>query len=254
MPVCIASGVARTLITAEPAVVIPMEGDPSDDELFGCNLSEDSTDTFPPVPVTPLGSSRQLRTLNNTTAGARVPLNSLRSSFTSPQRKTRKSIEEGTAIPSLPSLPLQPGAMMRRPSYTLRTPRAAPGSPGSHVSPASFSATMPASPAIGRRASNGSTGSRRRASNESPGQGRRTRRGSNESPGQGRRESFAGMKGSVNSSRSPRPGSQNLLLSPALQQSQRSQPGKMMRRTSRSARMQQTNNASLPSTPELPFR
>mmetsp|Transcript_10248 Transcript_10248/g.24562 ORF Transcript_10248/g.24562 Transcript_10248/m.24562 type:complete len:475 (+) Transcript_10248:98-1522(+) len=224
VPVCIASGDARTLITAEPAVVIPMEGDPTDDEAISQNL-DDSTDSFP---AQFLGSARQMRTYKNTTVN----------SFTTPQHRARRSIEAGTALPSLPSLPLQPGVMMRRQSFTPRTPRAAPESPGSYASPASVRATVPASPVIGSQPSVGAPISRRGVSDMSPGQGRRA--------------SFAGLKAPVNSSRSPRPGSaKNLLLSP-LQQSQRSQPGKMMRRTSRSARVSMSN-APLSSTPELPF-
>ncbi|CAJ1945572.1 unnamed protein product [Cylindrotheca closterium] len=215
VPVCIASGDARTLITAEPAVVIPMEREIPGDETIGHALSDDSTDNLP--------STLQPRRVKSTTP-----------TFKSPQQRARKSIEEGVALPSLPSLPLhQPGVMMRRPSYTIRTPRAAPDSPVAHPSPLSVRTTMPASPGNGRRASNGSSGSRRRARDVSPGQ---ERRGSN------------GVKAS-GSPRSSSPRGNSLLLSP-LQQSQKRQPGKMMRRASR--RMS-TSNSSLPATPELPF-
>lgn len=210
---CIASGDARTLITAEPAVVIPMESDLADDEANGHTrtLFDDATEDLPTM------STRHLRNLKNTTVGP---------SLNSPQHRKRKSVEEGAALPSIPSLPLQPGAMMRRPSFSLRTPRANPESPAS----TNVKATIPDSPTYGRRGS-GSPGSRNRRDQQSP--------------GQGRRGSFAAMKAPVNS---PRSGS--LLLSPSLQQSQKEQPGRMMRRMSR--RMS-ASNASLPTTPELGF-
>lgn len=234
---CIASGESRTLITAEPAVVIPMDENFVDEEMIANNsshnLSEDSvTDSMRPQPAL---STWNLRTYKTATVGARVPLTP-RTKMVSPKGRIRKPIEEG-AMPSLPNLPFQPGASI-------------PQSPVS--SPTTTKATFP----VGERRASLETSARRASlgssarSRHSLGSSRRFSGGAAgggnldgfASPGGGRRASLAGMR----PGQSVR-GADILLLSP-----QASRRGMMVRRMSRTPRMS-TNHAGLPTTPELPF-
>jgi hypothetical protein len=123
--VCIASGDARTLITAEPAVVIPLDsdlGNPEEDESVSVNSNEES-----------LMESGKVQ--EGTTA-AQMPLThqpgkifrriAPHSPVTSPVASGKAAIASARALATSSN---QPGRMMRRASLASRMPRIAPQSP-----------------------------------------------------------------------------------------------------------------------------
>lgn len=131
---CIASGDARTLITAEPAVVIPLDsdlGNPQEDESVSVKPNEELSIESGNVQEGPTAAQMPLthqpgKVFSRASLASRMPRIAPQSPVTSPVASGKAAI--GSPRAHAPSSN-QPGRMMRRASLASRVQRFAPLSP-----------------------------------------------------------------------------------------------------------------------------